>query len=231
MKKIVLLFCPLLFMIFSAKSQVNDLGVFGGISYYQGDVNPTKHFYNPKPAAGIIHRHTFNSRMALRNTLVRQVLAGQDADFEDEYRQHRDHAFQTTLYAFASQMELDYFPSWHEGQDYKKVTPYLAFGFGMVYSDDFSSGSVAVMFPAGFGVKAYPTERLTLNLEAQVRPVLSDGIDHLANPYEDTQYMASNQRQVTFMKNNDAYYSIGLMLTYKILNNRHRCPAYGNFYE
>lgn len=61
------------------KSQDIDLGVFGGGSYYLGELNPANQFLLTKPAYGGIIRFNLNDRMAIRGQLLHGSVAGDDA--------------------------------------------------------------------------------------------------------------------------------------------------------
>ena len=51
-------------------AQVNEIGLTGGATYYIGDLNPTKHYpRDTKLAGGLVFRHNFNDRYALRFTV------------------------------------------------------------------------------------------------------------------------------------------------------------------
>jgi hypothetical protein len=42
--------------------QTGEVGFFGGVSYYIGDLNPAKHFLSSKPAYGVVARVNLNPR-------------------------------------------------------------------------------------------------------------------------------------------------------------------------
>ena len=47
-------------------SQTAEVGVFGGLSYYLGDLNPGIHFLLAKPAWGVLARVNHDSRWNVR---------------------------------------------------------------------------------------------------------------------------------------------------------------------
>jgi hypothetical protein len=49
----------------SGSSQTLELGLFGGGSYYIGDLNPGKHFINTQLAYGITARYNIDTRWAV----------------------------------------------------------------------------------------------------------------------------------------------------------------------
>ncbi len=69
MKRYLLLVLLSVFVIPLIAQRDSDYGVFGGISYYMGDINPEKYFYAPSPALGIIYRYNFHPRHAIRTNI------------------------------------------------------------------------------------------------------------------------------------------------------------------
>ena len=44
----------------------SELGLFGGVSYYMGELNPGKPFFMPSFAGGLVFKHNYNARWAWR---------------------------------------------------------------------------------------------------------------------------------------------------------------------
>ncbi len=86
----ILSITPLLIVIFclanlqTAKAQTLDVGVFGGQSYYLGDVNPDQHFVGSKLAYGVLIRLNTSDRFGLRVGFTRGTLKADDMDFRDK---------------------------------------------------------------------------------------------------------------------------------------------------
>ena len=75
----------ILFIIISqqVKSQrTDDIGIFLGGSFYMGDINPDKLFYNPSPAYGVKYRYNYNPMMSLSYAFTRGKLEASDKDFD-----------------------------------------------------------------------------------------------------------------------------------------------------
>lgn len=212
-----------------AIAQHSEIGVHFGGSYYLGDVNPTRHFYNPKTSQGITYRHNLNVRWALRLNVINTTIQGSDADFSADYMQQRGHSFSTQLNDFTAQMEFNFFPAWYEGK-YNKLTPYVALGFGMLYHDKGKPSSMLPILPVGVGGKLYISKKITANISWNIRMTYSDYLDQLENPYNEPNSVDSAAKQQTFQRNKDLYSVFGIMFTYRIFNNKHICPAYGNLH-
>jgi len=64
-------------------AQTMDVGVFGGGSYYLGDINPNLHFVGTQPAYGGFFRFNYKERWGFRLGATRGKLKASDADFND----------------------------------------------------------------------------------------------------------------------------------------------------
>ena len=64
--KSVLLGIMFLILVLPGKAQRHaELGAFGGVAYYLGDINPNQQFYNSSLALGGVYRYNFNRHYAL----------------------------------------------------------------------------------------------------------------------------------------------------------------------
>ena len=64
--RLLILLLPALFA-GGLRSQVSELGITGGVSYYIGDINPLRHYpANTHLAGGLLYRYNFDPRYALR---------------------------------------------------------------------------------------------------------------------------------------------------------------------
>ena len=78
MKKTAVLITVIL--LFQAKiyAQTMEVGLFGGGSYYLGDINPGMHLQQIKPAVGVIARYNHDTRWSLRLSALTGKIAGSD---------------------------------------------------------------------------------------------------------------------------------------------------------
>lgn len=63
------------------KAQTMDVGIFGGGSYYLGDINPGLHFVGTQPAFGGFFRYNYKDRWGFRLGANRGKLKADDNDF------------------------------------------------------------------------------------------------------------------------------------------------------
>ena len=66
MVRSLIAFIFLLSVCFQANSQVykkhSELGLYGGVSYYLGDLNPGKQFFMVRPGVGLVYRYNPSRR-------------------------------------------------------------------------------------------------------------------------------------------------------------------------
>ena len=216
MKKIhwllLLLFLPL-----SISGQRNsDYGVFGGVSSYIGDINPTRLLYSPLPAGGIFYRFNLNPREALRTNIFIGGLRANDLDFKNAFQQARAKSFSGAVGEWALQFEFNFFPYSTEGKlwDY---TPYFAAGAGIAFVNTTTFAYVPVI-PFSFGFKVNVYKNVGLEAEYGFRKTFYDNFDGL----KDLVAPSDNG----WIHNNDWYTFTGIAITWKFYNKLAGCPAY-----
>lgn len=194
----------------------SDYGVFGGISYYMGDINPGKLFYSPSPAIGIIYRHNFHPRHAIRTSIVRGKIRGDDLDFDSSYQQARGESFTTNIFEVALQFEFNFLPYTTTGKwwDY---SPYFAAGLGVSFSNTPSLSYIPVI-PISVGFKVNVYKNVGLELEYGFRKTFYDNFDGLIDNI--------NVDHHGWTHNNDWYMFTGVTFTWKMFHNFISCPAY-----
>ena len=199
-----------------AKPQYQEVGFTGGLSYYIGDINPHKHFYNMKPAGGLLFRFNLTDRHALRVNVNVGQTAAYDSDSEIDFNQNRNLHFRNNYIEAAGVLELNFFP-YEVGNQNKFYTPYVFFGLGFVrskpqaeYNDnwidlrplgtegqglegygDQYSGAHFIM-PFGIGAKCNITGRFAVSAEWGFRKVFSDYFDDVSTSYVNPSELEEN---------------------------------------
>jgi hypothetical protein len=183
-------------------SQDIEIGMFGGGSYYLGELNPGRQFFFTQPAVGGILRWNFDKRWVLKVNGYRGKLAGDDAiSKENEMRNLR---FVSSLTEVSSVVEFNFFP-YFTGSNLTYFTPYLFAGPGFFifnpkaeYDGDmvtlrnihtegqsegqeYSTYGFAMVF--GLGFKYSINNRLGLGLEWGMRKTFTDYIDDISTKY------------------------------------------------
>ncbi len=238
MKRIVL-FLLVNVLCLSAISQTAEVGVFGGGSFYMGDLNPKVPFHNTKMALGGIIRYNFDQRLAVRLDGKYGKLTGDNRDFD--YYSHMADSGQFNVNVLAISMigewnYLDYFI----GSKSSWFTPYLFAGVGfhmptlakdqgerdngvehtMVQGTKAEESALKdFIFPFGFGIKLALTKRIGVNLDWTMVKTFNDDID------KQVEFTPEN-KQWTNGSTNDWYSFAGITLLYKF-DTRKKGRCYG----
>jgi len=185
-----------------AFSQDLELGLFGGGSYYLGELNPGKQFAFTKPAFGGVLRWNFDKRWALKFNGYRLELAGDDA--VSKVNELRNLRFTSTVTEISALIEFNFLP-YFTGSNITYVTPYLFVGPGFFIfkpTADYNGETISLRdigtegqtkeeryslygFAAvfGVGIKYSVTNRLGLGLEWGMRKTFTDYIDDISTTY------------------------------------------------
>ncbi|MDY0102418.1 MAG: DUF6089 family protein [Lentimicrobium sp.] len=125
MKKLIL--ALLLFTVYGTvdAQRYGEIGLFGGGSYYLGDLNPGNQFLLTKPAFGAFLRHNFNERIAVRGGFTYGTLQGDD--LVSKVNPERGLNFTSHVSDISATVELNFF-DYFIGSLRHFVTPYMFAG-------------------------------------------------------------------------------------------------------
>lgn len=228
MKRSVLLTVFLLsaMMFFSPKkvdAQIIEVGVTGGLSYYNGDLNPGKQFYNNGLALGGVLRYYDNMRWAFRFQYSNMSL--QAADETGYYVPAKD-SFTSKVNDFALLAEFNFFDYW-TGSNRDFFTPYLMLGFSVFnynstttnLNGDVSEKEPATSFsiPFGLGFKYSLTNRIGVTLEWMIHKSAKDNIDAVEDNFH-TEYKQDGSEEIIKLPlayRCDWYSMLGLSVVYR----------------
>ena len=188
-------------------AQCVGIGVFAGISSYNGDLTD-KIF--PKQtrnlAIGLTGSYGITDHISVRAGFTYTMLGAADRYNEDPELQSRNLSFETRLYEFSLQGQYDLF-----SLDQKRFTPYAMAGIAAFHFNPyvFYTGKekvylqplgtegqgidgyhekynrLQVAIPVGGGIKYALTDRIILGLEGHVRKTFTDYIDDVSTSYAD----------------------------------------------
>jgi opacity protein-like surface antigen len=201
-----------------------EIGASGNISYYQGEINPRKHFYSINNGLGGLIKYNFNNRLAFKFAAVDAKISGEDADFDNDFQKERNHKFSNKLVDVSGMMEMNFVKFGLDVKDYK-FTPYITGGIGCVIASAIETGT-SFTLPFGFGVKALVLERLTIGAEWTFRKTFTDDLDRLSNHYDYTLPGSYQNKQKSFDNNKDFYSFATIFISYRIIDIWQDCPAY-----
>ena len=202
MKKIIISIFVLLLGFGSLQSQDIEIGFFGGVSYYLGDINPGLHYSQSKSAYGVLARYNMNTRMAVKLSLYRGKIAGDDA--VTTAVDGRDLKFESVVNDLSAIFEFNFLP-YFTGSRKSYFTPYI-FGGASVFTYNPKVGDVSLRdigtegqnegyigrkpyskvsfaIPFGFGFKYSITKKLGLAVEWGLRKTFTDYIDDVSTTY------------------------------------------------
>ena len=121
------LFLFVVLVAFEGKSQVSEVGLCGGVSFYMGDLNPKGVFIGSRPAGGLIYRYNINQRFAFKTVAIFGSLYAEDAKTGTP---ERNLSFRSPLSELSAQMELNFLRLYNE-KGYNFFTPYIYLGIGI----------------------------------------------------------------------------------------------------
>lgn len=183
------------------QAQSLELGLFGGGSYYLGELNPGVPFANTKPAFGVSARYSKSSRWSFKLSYTRGQVTGSDDQFSGVV--NRDLSFNTTLNDIALVAEFSFW-EYFTGSKHNFFSPYLFGGIGFFTFTPKSLDGVklrplgtegqnepggspynqySLSVPFGIGIKYSLTKRIAMNVEWGMRKTFTDYIDDVSTTY------------------------------------------------
>lgn len=237
---LILLFLAILALDKPVYGQIYEVGVYGGISAYRGDLNQTKLFNKTHGAGGIMLRYAHNQHVSARLNMGYSVLRGADTRSDNPHLIFsdtiNDFSFETTLLELSLQTEVNFLP-FTAGDPETLFSPYIFGGIGgiffkpQIYKNKTPYGgtehlenptprdiedtgsSIAAIGLVGFGIK--------LNVARNIVADAAWGFRFSNTDYLDEVSLRGNP------KDNDYYSIIGLTVTYKFLDrSRPPCPMH-----
>ena len=208
-KKLVLFFLLLSTLSYSQRS--SEIGVFAGMSYYIGDLNPYKHFDQPHFSGGILFRRNLNKRFTFRFSGTYGTVSGADSLSTNPNTVSRNLNFRSRIIEIGPIIELNFVKYAPGNTEKDPATMYLFTGFtffhmnpqatlnGEYYdlqilgtegqgSSLNSKGQYKLnqlSIPLGIGIKGNLTKRICVSLEYGIRKTFTDYIDDVSGNYVD----------------------------------------------
>jgi len=197
----------------------SEVGLFGGGSYYLGDLNPGKQFFMIQPAAGLIYRYNPSRRFAWRIHAMAGRVQADDALSKNPYQKTRNLSFRSPIIEFGGLLEFNFF-DYEIGNSETPATPFIFAGLAMFrynpqalldgqwiplqplgtegqgssfYPDRKNYSLLGVSLPFGVGIKCHLFRVIGLTLEWGLRKTFTDYIDDVSTVYADPDILlASN---------------------------------------
>jgi len=221
-RHIFLLFA--LWVFYPAKAQyIGDIGLIGGVSYYNGDANSTTPFLESHLAVGGLLRIKLNFITSLKLDVVRATVSGNTENFPNKYPKDVQAQFKRDFWEVGTQLELDFFrygaQSWDA--DIKQHTPYILLGPGLAFYDNNDGNTFLANLTLGVGYKFKVLDRLNIGVEWSMRKLFRDNFDvtNDSNEILDDPYGLG----YSWIKNNDWYTFAFVFITLDIIKVRGKC--------
>ena len=179
-----------------------EIGIFGGGSYYIGDLNPRTHFKFSHPAVGILFRYSTNYRFAFRFGLNYGTISADDSKSKEADQLERNLNFRSRIYDFHSVAEFN-FVEYRIGHEKHYMSLYLFAGLGAFYMNPQSNigngyqdlqslknegqsksySKIQISLPFGVGFKWNLTNNIGLAVEWGPRKTFTDYLDDVSGAY------------------------------------------------
>jgi len=182
--------------------QTAEVGFFGGVSYYIGDLNPAKHFLSPRPAYGVAARVNLNPRWTFKANAYRGTVTGDD--FVSKTNATRGLNFESKIMDVSLVAEFNFF-EYITGSKRDVFTPFIFGGIGYFHFNPESSGVklrdigtegqqvgfegrkpynlYSFSIPFGIGFKYSLSRRIGLSAYWGMRKGFSDYLDDVSRTY------------------------------------------------
>ncbi len=162
---------------YHAFTQTYEIGVSGGTSYYLGDLNPTTHFHEPKPAFGLFGRYNVSNHISFRVNLKHGEISGTDEDTPYNINPHDDFTFSTSITELSMQGEVNFLP-FIAGDKENRYSPYIFAGTGGFTFNSLDERKYRrLSFLVGMGFKFHLTNKFTGGIDWGVRNTATDQLD------------------------------------------------------
>lgn len=223
-RNLLILFLLAFSVCLSAQRYCMEAGAWGGASFYMGDANNNKLFYNMEPAYGLLVRYNINGRFSLRTDFSSAGISGRiDAGDEDKYLSGKSLTFDNRIYNLGFHFEFNFFeygvPSYY--QESRSVSPYVSAGFGIM-GYDAESFEIGYNIPLSLGIKAKVFRRINIGCEWQFNMSFSDDMDY-SDYGGDFQLEEPALYKSSSVKNNDWYSVLMFYISYDIFNTKPKC--------
>lgn len=220
-----------------------------GGSYYNGELNPGKHFYKVQPAGGIFWDAHINTRWIWRTMAGYSRISANDRDTEIEFNRFRDLQMTANVVDLSGQFIFNFMP-YGNTINTKQYSPYVFVGLNIFHAnsrvssvspdssngtvfpkEEYSSAVTSVGLPFGIGFKVV-LGAVNLGIEWNVRKTFIDNLDgidnqyRIGNVYEDpvtTSHPKGYQKGI--FNTYDWYSMVGLTISYRSLPKKNACPG------
>ena len=134
MVRSLIAFIFILSVCFQANSQVykkhSELGLYGGVSYYLGDLNPAKQFFMVRPGVGLVYRFNPSRRFTWQFHGIYSSVQAYDSLGKNDFQINRNLSFRSRIIEVAGSLQFNFF-DYEIGNDETPATPYIFAGIAL----------------------------------------------------------------------------------------------------
>jgi hypothetical protein len=202
--RIVRIFLFILFITFINRSysQVFEVGLYGGDSYYLGDLNPGLHFSQAQVAYGALIRYNLDTRWSVKLSGYRGKIKGNSSS--STFLPDNGLSFESPITDISGVIEFNFF-DYFTGSKREFITPYIYTGFGFFFYNPTSGGTslrdagtegqntgyegrkpyggTSISIPFGVGVKYSLGKRLCMTIFWEMHKTFTDYLDDVSKTY------------------------------------------------
>jgi len=217
------LFIPLIL-----KAQYWEVGVFGGLSFYSGDLTSFIDFKELHPAGGAVIRYNVNQWFTVKSDFYYGSVSGNDANSRLEERRIRNLSFKSTMLDIGVQSEINIL-GYKSGHPSYRSSPYILFGLSLFrfnpkaqmngtwyllqqlctegqgttkYNDRKKYALTQICIPLGAGYKYAINRYWNVGFELGVRTTFTDYIDDVSKTYVESDILKSHYGEISDLLSN-----------------------------
>ncbi len=206
MKNFLIAFFTLI-LSFGSYAQHHEIGLFGGVSYYMGDITPT-HFSMPGYNFGVNYRYSINKRFAVKIAGHYGKVSG-DSENDIKSKRYKNLSFHSNILDIEAGLEIN-FLEYEPGSKNHRFTPYVFGGIALfsfnpkadymgeeyelqplgtegqgltAYPDNKPYRLSSIAIPFGIGIKWSVSKRVSIGLEWGLRKTFTDYLDDVSDRY------------------------------------------------
>lgn len=116
-----------------AWAQFHEVGIWGGVANYYGDLNTKFGVRYVRPAGGAFYRYNISSRFAAKGAVSYGEVEGHDASSSSERQRLRNLSFRSSVADITATFEFNFFKFDKNKPKKYWFSPYLATGVGIFF--------------------------------------------------------------------------------------------------
>lgn len=212
MKKILFLLL-LTFLAYASNAQRGEIGVFSGISYYQGDLSAGLGLHEPRLGFGFFAGYAPIDHLTIKGSFYRGQISGNDKHHKGGLLRERNLSFKSTLSEMGIRLEYNIM-GFRPADMYTRFSPYVFLGMAATHHNPKTEylgewhelqplgtegqgipgyaqryNRVIFALPFGAGVKYALNENLSVGFEGGLRMTFTDYLDDVSTNYVDVEVL------------------------------------------